>query len=244
MTSWFETAFSEMLNPKLAHERIERERAAERENIKKRLGVLKRKLITTEKTLKREQQTYLLKMQKYQQSKDIRNYRKNIILFKQCDAKLDILSKIIINVENQILNVKTGESLLDASRVIDGCDDYFKNLFTNITPDIVEDKILNNGDKEVVVSEMETIMSTPHSNGTLSAFEEDEELFKFADSILGSPPPSSGSGEVGITNPTMISIEGSFPSIPSSSSSLSINDSYKLKTKSKKKKKLADMNIF
>lgn len=243
--SWFETMFSEFMNPQLAKERIEREKAQEREEIKKKLELLRTKLCVSERTLKRKQKEYMVQMAKAKLKKDIRNLRKYTMMYKQCDAKMDTLAKIMVGVDAQILNVTTGDSLLDAAGVIDGSDAYFANLFSNITPESVEDKILNIGDKEVLSSEMETIMSNPHSNATLSAYEEDEDLFAFADTILGfdTPPSNSGDNDMAET----ISIKHQLPSVPSSSYSEPYISSSPLKIKSnskKSKKKLADMNIF
>jgi len=242
--SWFENMFSEFMNPQLAKERIEREKAQEREEIKKKLELLRAKLLVAEKTLKRKQKEYLVQMAKAKLKKDVRNLRKYTMMYKQCDGKMDTLAKIMVGVDGQILNVTTGDSLLDAAGVIDNSDAYFANLFSNITPESVEDKILNIGDKEVLSSEMETIMSNPHSNVTLSAHEEDEDLFAFADTILGfdAPPSNSGDHDPAET----ISMKDQFPSVPSSSySEPYMSMSLKSKQKNKKsKKKLADMNIF
>lgn len=193
--SWFESVVSEWFNPKLAQERIERQKWQEREAIKSNLETLSKRLKIKEKELKRTQKTYLALIKKYGEKKDKRNMIKYIKLYKQCDAKLDSLANIIVNVESQILNVRTGDSILDASTVVDNCDSYFNNLFHNISPDGLEDKLLNIGDKEVISSEMETIMSTPYSNNAISVHEEDDDLIEFANNLLGTaPPPSSDSG--------------------------------------------------
>lgn len=240
--SWFETVVAEFINPQLAKERIEREKLQEREEIKKKLDLLRTKLLVAEKTLKRKQKEYMVQMAKAKLKKDVRNLRKYTMMYKQCDAKMDTLAKIMVGVDGQILNVTTGDSLLDAAGVIDGSDAYFANLFSNITPESVEDKILNIGDKEVLSSEMETIMSNPHSNVTLSVHEEDDDLFAFADTILGFDAPPSGSGDNGIGE--TISIKDQLPSVPSSSYSEPSLSKVKSSKSKKSKKKLADMNIF
>jgi len=240
--SWFETVVAEFMNPQLAKERIEREKLQEREEIKKKLDLLRTKLLVAEKTLKRKQKEYMVQMAKAKLKKDVRNLRKYTMMYKQCDAKMDTLAKIMVGVDGQILNVTTGDSLLDAAGVIDNSDAYFANLFSNITPESVEDKILNIGDKEVLSSEMETIMSNPHSNVTLSVHEEDDDLFAFADTILGFDTPPSGSGDNGIGE--TISIKDQLPSVPSSSYSEPSLSKVKSSKSKKSKKKLADMNIF
>lgn len=245
--SWFESIVSEWLNPKLAQEKIEKQKLQEREIIKANLENLSKKLKISEKELRRTQKKYLELIKRYGDKKDKRNMIKYIKLYKQCDSKLDKLSDIIVNVESQILNVKTGDSILDASTVVDNCDNYFNNLFRNVNPDLLEDKLLNIGDKEVITTEMETIMSTPYSNNALSVHEDDDDLIEFANNLLGAmPPPSSDSGNNDI--PILTSDECvKLPSVPTSSSSHSIALGSSIKKpaqKIKKKKKITDLDIF
>lgn len=248
--SWFENVFTELFNPQLAEQKREREKQLEREKIKDKLITLNKKLILQEKQLRKESQKYMLFIKKYKEKGDKRNYIKYIKLYKQCETKLDSISNIIVNVESQILNIKTGESIIDAVQVVDGCDQYFQNLYSDLSPDIIEDKLLNIGDKEVLSSEMETIMSTPYSNGALAVQEDEKDILEFGDQLLSTfdDSPSSGFGEddLGVKNSQIEEkMIKSLPSCSSSSSNLSVERSKPISKKtSQKKKKLVDMNIF
>lgn len=243
MSEWFSRTFSEFMDPELAKARIAKEKAQEREQVMKSLGNLRSKLQIAEQNLNRQQKNYVALIAKAKLRQNTRDLCKYSILHKQCNVKLDKLAKIIVNVEVQILNVTTGECLLDVSQVNDLSAVYLDNLLSNITPESLESKIMDINDKEVLSEEMETTLSTPYSSSALSVHEEDEDLIAYANKLLGfDEPPTSGSSDAGIHETI------SLPNIPSTSapelSAYPILHSPKTKLKSKKKKKLADMNIF